>query len=75
MKNNKIKLNNDLMKEDKIMLDCGHKSNSWITTCGKKICFPCYKRGKFRELRVEKMSQKKDNNKKYKIFHYGNKNK
>jgi len=54
MKNNKIKLNDKLVKENNIELDCGHNSNKWIRVNGKTMCFVCYKKSKHRRSNLNK---------------------
>ena len=54
MKNNKIKLDENLIKENLTELDCGHKSNRWIKANDKTMCFICYKKDKNRRLNLKK---------------------
>ena len=54
MKNNKIKLDKELTKKNKIKLDCGHESNRWIKVNGKTMCFVCYKKSKNRRSNLKK---------------------
>ena len=60
MKNNKIKLNKELTKENRIELDCGHKSNTWIKVNGKTMCYVCYKKSKHRKSKLKKYYENDD---------------
>lgn len=42
------------MKDNKIELDCGHKSNRWVKINGRTVCFTCYKSSKHRRSNLKK---------------------
>ena len=42
------------MENNKIELDCGHKSDKWIKVEGKTRCFTCYKKSKNRRSNLKK---------------------